>query len=517
MLGVCAAGLPGAAHAQDFVDQANAAYRDIRRGANGDPGLRSDLMILPVLAKMAPPPRGVESIDKAILRTPTGPLWKPASDWAAAPEQQAVLAEVRRAGVGGDFTRAPAFGQPYGVEALAQRDEDLEFIADGLYTELDVGGTPMLVGAQFKYLEHIRALECLVHVEVTRLEEAGEPTAALELLVAWVNVSRQLGDRAFAEEKLFGFASMSRGVERMRDVAYTDFKGQRRLRGSPEVLASTIAALAEVQDDGKEGYLNTKRFTLPRANLLAAQQAAEMLLGPDGPRGGAFSGTMARLSAKGNPLRMFSEVARWETLAADHAGRSVTLESISRVWGDFERRWKLDNLFDPIMSQRFDLMMVPLQQQMLVALTMIPVLPVFDARTTLRVELVGTRHALALVGVYYRNGDFPNDLSGIRPTWLKDTEHDPFNPKPSEPMHYFVPGRNTPTPVHDINVISPRFPNFRKGVKDGDFVLCSVGFDGERDYAREVQNTAERTFDTDYLIWPPVVSLQREEVVRTRQ
>lgn len=505
------------AFAQDFVDQANAAYRDIARGADGSPGQRSDLMVLSALAKMTPPPRGVETIDKAILRTPTGATWKHASDWAAAPEQQAVLAEVRKAGIGGDYTRAPAFGQPYGVEALAERDEDLEFIAAGLYTELDVGGTPMLVGAQFKYLEHVRALECLVHVEVTRLVEAGEPDDALELLLAWVNFSRQIADRSFAEEKLFGIASMSRGAERMRDVAYTDFKGQRALRGSPDLLATVIAALAEVQPDGKDGYLNTKRITLPRANLLAAQQAAEMLLGADGPRGGAFSGTMARLSAKGNPLRLFSEVARWENLAAEHGGRAETLASINRVWGDYQRRWQLDNLFDPTMGQRYDLMMIPLQQQMLVALTMIPVLPVFEARTTLRVELVGTRHALALIGVYYRNGDFPNDLSGIRPTWLKDTEHDPFNPKPTEPMHYFVPGRDSPTPVHDINVISPRFPNFRKGVKDGDFVLCSVGFDGERDYARDVQNTAERTFDTDYLIWPPVVSLQREEVIRTRQ
>src|SRR5690606_35493800 len=96
-------------------------------------------------------------------------------------------------------------------------------------------------------------------------------------------------------------------------------------------------------------------------------------------------------------------------------------------------------------------------------------------------------------------------------------EPDPFSSNRAAPLHYFVPGRRTGDDAHQMNVIVAGLNNFGMALRSDDFIMVSTGSDNDGDFARNVQNTHERTYDTDYLIWPPLVTLVREELLRTRQ
>ena len=48
------------------------------------------------------------------------------------------------------------------------------------------------------------------------------------------------------------------------------------------------------------------------------------------------------------------------------------------------------------------------------------------------------------------------------------------------------------------------------GLDEEEYVVWSVGPDGDDDTARRVRENTRALFDGDYLIWPPVISLYRE-------
>lgn len=513
------AAFAGPALAQDYVAEVNAYYRDIRRGPGAEAGQRTDLVLFPLFIEMTPPPQGVDSVRKAMLLPAQSALWPDVEAWAAAPEQQAVIAALDRVTKDADYRKAMGMGQPYGVDAVAAgSDLELSFIEHGLYTELDAGGTPLLIAADFKYMPFVRDwLGALVNVEATRRAKAGDVAGALDVLADWCYFGRQLADREFAAEKIAGFEIMNMALERLRDVVYQDYRGGQKLKSNPDALHDIILRLDEVHADGSLGYIGTRRLRFPRADLLAARQAAEVLLTGSGADVNQFVPAMSRITSSGNALRLFSEYARWESLASEQAGRRETLTNVERVYGDLSERWKLDNPFDPMMRQQFDLARVDLRRNLVVALTLGRLALLLDYRTVLRVEIAGTRHALGIMGVYYHTGDFPNDIAAVRPTWVPELEPDPFSSNRAAPLHYFVPGRRTGDDAHQMNVIVAGLNNFRKALRSDDFIMVSTGSDNDRDFARNVQNTHERTYDTDYLIWPPLVTLVREELLRTRQ
>jgi hypothetical protein len=75
--------------------------------------------------------------------------------------------------------------------------------------------------------------------------------------------------------------------------------------------------------------------------------------------------------------------------------------------------------------------------------------------------------------------------------------------------------RETPQP-HDMNIVTPN-ANFSRRIGEDQFVLYSVGGNGGKDWARQIQNTAENAAGADYLIWPPIVSLQRQHLIERGQ
>ncbi|HZW07504.1 MAG TPA: hypothetical protein VFF65_10305, partial [Phycisphaerales bacterium] len=152
--------------ADEPLDQANALYSTIQTDK------RSDLIILPVLHEMEPPPGVPGDFLAAFLMTTQSPGWEEAVAWAKGEKQQAVLKALSTVTKEEDARKAFAFAQPYGAAAV-----DPKFVDWKLYTELGEDNT--LASAQFLYLTAVRKMELLCHVDATRLLAEGKGNEAL--------------------------------------------------------------------------------------------------------------------------------------------------------------------------------------------------------------------------------------------------------------------------------------------------------------------------------------------------
>ncbi|MCB9846652.1 MAG: hypothetical protein H6811_11790 [Phycisphaeraceae bacterium] len=521
-------GAPAALAQDDYIERVNAFYANISREA------RSDLVVLPAVGSMAAPPIGVETISKAAMLPTTSALWPAAEAWAQEPEQRAVLDALEQVTQEPDYRYAMAFGQPYGVEALVSSDEELSFIAQGLYTELDLGGTPTLAAADFRYLDGLKQAFCLVQVEASRLAKAGDVPGALKVLTNGLFFARQIADREFAKEKRFGMQVMMLTLERMRDVVFMDSHGAKSLANNSQALIPILDRIAETTREGGKGYIGVDRINFPRADRVAAEQLCEQVLLPNadvsssmlGANPETFVPTMARLSAGNRPMRLFSEMPRWEMVTrVGQAPRAAAMSALRAIYDDMEVRWNRRNPWDAIMRQPLEIRRRRLGNLVAVGQVVRGLPDLFSLWQALRLEAVGTRHALALAGYALRNGAMPPNETAVRPLWLQQMESDPLvdplqggtGRGAAANLRYFVPERDTQGQPHEINVVTPGAPNFRKRLRRDDFVLYSVGTDSQAGWAREVQNTMDPVLGADYLIWPPVMSLLREEQVRTGQ
>ncbi len=503
-----AGAMAGTTWADEFTDKANALYQTI------SPAKRSDLILLPALADLAPPPEAVGTALRAALVGTRSRDWPAAEAWANEPSQRAAIDALRRATISDGSGVFMAFGQPYGIDNVP-----LDQIRAGLYTEL--GDPPTLAAADFGYMTALNHLICLANVEATRLAAAGEVTQALEVLSSVVVLGRQMADRAFFVEVDWGLLTMISGLHRMRDVAYGDLQST-----APKLNAESIQTFIDALED-RSGYLKIDRIRFPQGEQIAADQLIARAIDTRGRANEAFASSMARLSTRGRPLRMFSEVSRWEKLATLHADWFDTTERASRVFRDWYGRWSLQP-FDPLLAQPYAYTTLnPMSDSLLLAVIPPQMSTLFANRMVLRTEAAGTRTAFGIVAYYHVHKAFPPQVHSIFPRFVNPLNDDPFNPtlrdrggKP--PLEYFVPIRDTadqfgpreePRP-HRMNIIVLDGNNFDVSVSQNEFVLYSVGPDGAKNWARNIREDARELFSGDYLIWPPVTSLYRRHLMQ---
>lgn len=502
--------LPAAVRADEYIDQVNQMYSPIRQHK------RSDLVLLPVVAKMEPPPSSVSTVEKAMLLPAGSSGWSAAEAWANAEPQRAVLAALHRVVEIEDPVEAMAFGQPYGADAVATSAEGVALIRAELYT--DLGDPPMLAGARFLYLDALNNVASLAHVEATRLAAEGKPDAAIGVLIDWLFFTRQIADRQFFDEVRWANRMMVRALDRVRDVAYVDFR-----YGSKSLTPAQISAILErLRNEG--GYLRLDRLLFPMGNKAAAEQVVAHTFVPRSGPNPTFGQTMARLAATQRPLRLFAEAARWDQVAAVHGNWFDTSERLNRVYDDMAARWPLDP-FDRRNELLTDYEKLNKTRFAVLATTIPDMKVLFNDRQVIQTQLVGTKCALGIVAFYYGAKNFPPDIASIRPRFVKVIEADPFNRDRANgkepPLEYFVPirdqrfgPRETPQP-HRINVATNMADNFQVQVGDDQFVLYSVGPDGAKAWAVDVSGEPVKNAIGDLLLWPPVTSLVRQRLVET--
>lgn len=493
-----------------YIEKANDLYATIR------PENRADLILFPACAAMDQPPATALQNAHVSYVTVTSPNWAALAEWAAAPAQQAALEALRRATeeVTGELPKAIGLG--YGIEAA-----ELELVEAGAW--VDLGDPPLLVRADFRYFPLLDNLVRLVNVEVTRLAAEGRFEEAFDLLVDLFYLGRQMADRGFVEEVKWGLSTMVQGLQRLRDVAYSDFRSR-----EPRLTTAQIKLIIDRLDD-EATFFRIDRIRFPQADLYAAQQLHQtVFIERDGPSP-QFASIMAGLESGDYPLRMFAEAGKWEQIGAIHRDWFDTRDKVANVHGDWVMRWSLPP-FDPRLQVPYDYEKLDPWRDAVVRVAYdVPAADLFELRRILRTEIGGTRTALAILAFRANQKVFPPTVFATRPQYVKKIDDDPFNPSREHGLqpefNYFVPNgpnsrplgeREEPMP-HRINVITMDGANFSMDIDGSQFIVYSVGPDGRKDWATNVRESALEFFPGDYLIWPPVISLHRQHLLETGQ
>jgi hypothetical protein len=494
--------------ADDYVNRANALYNNIRQ-AN-----RSDLMLLPAVARMEKPPAAVADPDKAMLLPANSSAWEAVRAWATSQPQQDVLEALSKAAHSESRLELKGFGQPYGADAVASGPEGIALIRAELYTEL--GDPPMLSGSRFLYLNGLEQVAVLVHVEATRRAADGDITGAIQIMTEWLLFARQIADREFYREARWGLRQMTAALERIRDIAYQDFRDQRAFK-----LEDVMNTLQGFQADHVD--LRADRLSFPRADKIGADQVLALTFEPRRGPNPQFSATMARLSSHERPLRLFAEAAAWDQYAKIHADYFETKERLDKVYNDWASRWPLDSL-DTRQTLKTDWENTPRNRFAMVFAVFDDMHNLLNDRQVVRAHVAGMRTSLGILGFFYRNGNFPPDVTSIRPTFIRTLDPDPFHrSRTRPPLEYFVPirdqrfgPREEPRP-HTLNVVTREGQyNFQVRLGSDQFILYSVGPDGQKDWATIISDEPAKDAMGDLLLWPPTLSLLRQRLIETR-
>ncbi len=482
------------------VETLNALYASIQ------PGQRSDTVLIPVLAKLAAPPASVGTRTKAALLPASSTGFADAAAWAQGAPQVAAIEALKKVSGEQEILKSFAFGQPYGADVT-----DISAIKEKLYTEL--GDPPLLAAAKIQYLPALDRLSCLVHVEATRLVQQKKGGEALALMTHWVYFTRSMCDRQFFREVRWGYGELAAALERVRDVMYTDGLG-----GAPTITQDQLHGLIEKLsvDTPKTAYMNLDRSKLPEGDRLAAEQLISIVFDASGsPDERTFASTMSRLSSAEYPLRLFSEAGKWQSVGSSQAGKTPMLQAAVGAHRDWSSRWLLES-WDKQMSKVWDYSTRQAGRYDVMLAAMPDMSVLFGMREIARAELSGVRCAAGVVGTKLGRGSFPPVLSAIRPLWVRQLSDDPFNfdrdRENVPPLAYFVPMKGHTTEPHRMTVVAGG-NNFMVTLRDDTFVLYSVGSDNAMNACRRVQNTAQKVEGADYLLWPPMVSLERQHLV----
>lgn len=495
------------ASADDFVSKANQLYADIK------PNLRSDLTLLPAVAKLQPVPTALRGVATPELMFVGAQGWADALAWVTSAPQQEALKALQSITRKSDPREPIAFGLTYGTDGIP-----VELIRAKAYVEL--GDPPTLAAAQVMYLPMLDTLAAVVNVEITRLVGEGKIEEAAALCVDWVVFARQMADRQLFQEAKWGFEQMNGGLERLRDAVYTDFRDQKLLK--PEAIKQLLTRL-----DDMRGVLSIDRIKFPKADELGAEQVVSRVFVPrKGPDERVFGTTLASIGAAGRPLRLFAEAARWQAAATGHKDQIDTSSMLDRVYGDFSSRWRVD-FYDRRQMQPYEYGRMSTTDFAVIAATLPDMSSLIELRQRLRVEAVGTRLSLAILGSTYVRKEFPPTVASVRPSWQVELEKDPFNIDSTmgnkNPMQYFVPIRDTkarfgpkedPRP-HDVNIVAGSGRNFAVPIGEDQFIIYSLGSDTRKNWAERVQNTIKKVEGADYIVWPPMIALERQHLRQT--
>ncbi len=495
------------ARADEFTDRVNKLVSDPDHPISDK--VRTDVVLLPLLAAMDKPPAVLRSQDRAALLGSEGPGWTECAEWAQKPAQKAIIEALDKVTKEEDRLKAFAFAQPYGVDS---KDVDVNLIAKGMYTDL---GEPPLVGAaRHLYMPAMENAGILAHVEASRLTAAGDASGAMKVMVDWLFVCRQMADRPMILEKKWAMESMLVALERVRDIVYQDLIAEKH--------TTDPTSLRKVNDRLKErkGFLQLDKIRLPEGDFIGREQLVRKIMGPNNePSEATFAPMMARASATQRPLKIFSAAAYWETARAGHAGERETLKMLKGIHDDWARRWELP-VFDKYVATATDYRKFVQTTTKFAALN-----EVFNdmdillaLRQQLRVELGGTRMCIGPYAYMLRQKHMPTNLAATRPEFIDAVDKDPYSAKGFD-LQFFVPMRDTkkdnlgqPKPYSISLYPAAPNPEFKRDLNDTVYVIYSVGPDGASDMASLATQTRTGV-KGDYLLFPPTMSLFRQRFV----
>lgn len=489
-----------AARADDFVDRANALVRK----TNDDK--RSDLILLPLLPDLKPPPAVLGSQYQAALFGSHAPDWEACKEWAQAePQKKVVEAMTAATKDENDPQKGLVFGLPYGAEGAGP-----DLVIKEMYA--DLGDPPSLAAAKFLYMDELEIVGILMHVEASRLADSGDIVGAMDKMKQWLFFCRQMADRPFIREKKWAMESMLLALERICDLAYVDFRADKHST-EPSKLKDLIDLL-------RDRSLYVDRIRLPEGDFVAREQLINrVLIERGGTNPETFGPTMARISAVDRPLRLFSSAAFWEQARPLHANWYDTKDALKGLTDDWSRRWTL-SAFDRIQATKsfWELRVQNKPRFAVIGAGLEGVPSLFTLRRRIDAYQAGTRMSLGVYAFFLREKNTPNSLSAITPAFSRRVDKDPYSAS-SDDMKYLRPEidtpkdeRGVPKPYSIALYPEPPRPELVRPLDKSHFVVYSVGPDDKNELALTCTQGQEGRAG-DYLFWPPELSLERQRLL----
>ncbi|MCA9311291.1 MAG: hypothetical protein KDA21_08810, partial [Phycisphaerales bacterium] len=209
------------------------------------------------------------------------------------------------------------------------------------------------------------------------------------------------------------------------------------------------------------------------------------------------------------PLRLFQEAAHWGQLAASHATWYDVQDELNKVEGDWNTRWGMEFLRDPLHRKVTDWQKCDKQAYAMFEPVLDPIENLFWMRLVFYAHIGGTRTALGLAAFRNDNGEIPLTSKAIQPRYRRNLDTDPFtwqgrartegalqapNDGRELPFGFFVPIRDVNWGPRDIpaphtmtvysyyldplillaNVRYTTFPNMLEGGPTGPEVVASA-------------------------------------------
>ncbi len=426
LVGSAALALGGGASAQDadlssYIQDANRSV-----AAAGQLTDAADILF-PVAASMSPPPQRFGLVRQASLLSPASGEWSQFDSWAAASEQQAVIDALIEAT---DPEERRVLGFPYG------RGVDEAWIEAGLFVDLGAPAFLARGATDQAYLRVLTDVVVLATIEAARLAEAGDGTRCKDVLVAWALLGRQVSDRVFFHEKLWGMTQMASAAERLRDIGHE----------YPELFTPDDIASATNEFDLRN--LRLDRIEFPKGERLALEELIVNVIEERGGPTDRFAPVMGVATAGEHAFSAFGRAAEWEDFAEGHAGWFDTKDELEKVFGDWGQRWKLNDPFDALMSEATDFSRMDRSRFAVIERFGSRMEGLFDLRMRVLVEITGTRSALGVLGYKRAQGVWPPSLTAVQPRFVRRLDNDPWNfdrtRNARDVFQFFVPMRDRP-------------------------------------------------------------------------
>lgn len=399
--GIALAASP-AANADEWLDRLNTL-------AEPAPGEQDGTAILfDAVARMDPLPQSVADAEAAREAIPGDRAWSALSSWASAAPQQAVLKAVATITERRDRY---ILGLPYTAANAPSNWQDA-----GLVVTLPESG--LLIEMQLDYLAPLREVFALHWVEMVRQAEAGEEEKSIDAMQHAVRLARMLLERPTADEVTFATDMMLKSLEKILDTCRT----------LPETFSATD--FAEINRRLEERRILLDRQELPMGDKeIAGQLVArgiEERRAAEGPR---LAQLMSGVSANPNqrPLERFSRAAQWQTIAEQHADWFDTTDELDDLFGDWNTRWALPDIKDPLLKRLSDYRKMDKRRFLILEEALKDYERIFDQRIHLYTAMHGTTSAVAVLGFKARGDRFPPELPAVQPTFVQQLGADPYS------------------------------------------------------------------------------------------
>ncbi len=438
---------------------------------------KSYLVLFDAYLELDPPPMEISAEFNIRTISPQMSRWAAVSDWVESNPgmADAILACLDR----------NILGLPYGEDAVKS-----QYRKAGLFAAVGADGS--LRSVDFPYLNAVDVIATYGTAEIYRLFEAKQTDRAMELTVAYLWMLRQMCDREFLKEKLMGITLLIEALGNVRSTFYLYHDA---------ISAEQFKALAWYDiPDLRPGR---NRLLIPEGDRIVSEALLEEVFDArtDQADPERFARAFAEIQSANEPLTRFGAARRWRMIAEVHGSLEASKERLQLIYDDWWRRWRVQE-YDALLETATQFERTNPVRYAAVIYSIQDIQDVFDIRNQLIASVNGTAVAAGLCAYKKTFGVFPSDKEKAYGQFIRKriSDIDPYD------EDFGVLGYRLLTRDESIDTVWGRLT-----LPKGQCVLYSISANQVDDHAHEHSDAHTPVDGADFVFWPPIKTLAREQ------